>query len=318
MGVDTFMHALAALAQQAHAARPTPRHARCGERQFRLRRRCRILPTLHPDARGERADARGRFTLTNPDSFMGKLVLFGRLCFAIAIVAFGVEHLVYADFVTRVVPFWPAWIPAHASWAYGVGVALVIAGAAIIFRIQARAIAMLLGAAILLSVVSLYLPMVLANLTNGGLITNTFKAIALSGGAFAVARTFARLDGDDGLLWIGRLFFGSFLIVAGVLHFVYPEFVATLVPRWIPGDVFWTYFAAVALIAGGLGIMIPPVARLAALCSGVMIFTWFLILHIPRSVAAPHSVNELTAVFEALAMSGIAFVLAGSARETLH
>jgi len=243
---------------------------------------------------------------------MEKLVSIGRLFFAIAIVAFGLEHLVLGDFVTRVIPTWPALMGERVLWAYVCGVALVAAGGAIIFQKQAREAALLLGGAILLSVVCLYVPLVAPDPTNGGLLTNTFKAIALGGGAFAVARSFSN-PGGDALLWIGRVFFGSFLILAGVLHFLYVAFVATLVPAWIPGHVFWTYFAGVALIAGGAGIMVPRVARLAALLAGVMIFIWFLILHIPRALAVPHSVNELTAVFEALAMSGIGFILAGSA-----
>jgi hypothetical protein len=48
-----------------------------------------------------------------------------------------------------------------------------------------------------------------------------------------------------------------------------------------------------------------------------MIFLWVVLLHIPRAVAAtgPQSRNEWTAVFEALAMSGVAFALAGSLRD---
>jgi len=244
---------------------------------------------------------------------MGTLVSAGRLFYAIGIIAFGLEHLVHADFVTRVVPYWPAWLPGHAMWAYAVGIVLVLLGGAILTGVQARRAALLLGVVILLSVVLLYIPLVAPALTNGGLLTNMFKAVALCGGSFAIARTLAKNKRDSvALLWIGRVFFGSFLILAGVLHFVYRDFVATLVPVWIPGAMFWTYFAGVALFAGGVGIMIPRLSRLAATLCGAMIFTWFLILHIPRAAAVPHSLNELTAVFEALAMSGIAFVLAGS------
>jgi hypothetical protein len=48
-----------------------------------------------------------------------------------------------------------------------------------------------------------------------------------------------------------------------------------------------------------------------------MIFLWVLMLHLPRAVAAADAAsrrNEWTAVFEALAISGIAFVVAGCVR----
>jgi uncharacterized membrane protein len=107
---------------------------------------------------------------------------------------------------------------------------------------------------------------------------------------------------------VGRCSLGAFLVLAGVQHFLFAQFVVTLVPTWIPGAMFWTYFAAVALIAGGVGIIFPPTSRLAAALVGAMIFIWLLVLHIPRGVSM-HNQNEWTAAIEALAFSGIAFAL---------
>jgi hypothetical protein len=44
-----------------------------------------------------------------------------------------------------------------------------------------------------------------------------------------------------------------------------------------------------------------------------MLFLWVILLHIPRAIADPHSGNgnEWTSVFQALAFSGIAFILSG-------
>jgi hypothetical protein len=43
-----------------------------------------------------------------------------------------------------------------------------------------------------------------------------------------------------------------------------------------------------------------------------MLFIWFLILHIPRAIDMPEIANgnELTSVFQALAFSGVALVIA--------
>ena len=75
------------------------------------------------------------------------------------------------------------------------------------------------------------------------------------------------------VIW-GRLCLGAFMTLCGIQHFIYVPFVASLLPTWIPGAVFWTYFAAVALIAGGIGIVVPQLTRLAAVLSGAMIFSW--------------------------------------------
>jgi hypothetical protein len=48
-----------------------------------------------------------------------------------------------------------------------------------------------------------------------------------------------------------------------------------------------------------------------------MIFTWFIILHIPKVIASPFAEagGEITSAFLALAYSGIAFIIAGTADE---
>jgi uncharacterized membrane protein YphA (DoxX/SURF4 family) len=89
------------------------------------------------------------------------------------------------------------------------------------------------------------------------------------------------------------------------------------VPRWIPGHVFWTYFAGIALIAGGLGILIPKLTYLAALLTGIMIFLWIVLLHITRALAAPHDANETTSVFEAIVVSATAFLIAARSEHTV-
>jgi len=64
--------------------------------------------------------------------------------------------------------------------------------------------------------------------------------------------------------------------------------------------------------ASVLGVLLDlRVARLASLLTGVMIFLWVLRLHIPRAIADPYTYvgNEWASVFEALAFSGMAFML---------
>jgi hypothetical protein len=75
---------------------------------------------------------------------------------------------------------------------------------------------------------------------------------------------------------------------------------------------FWTYFAAVALIGSGVSLVTKIKIGLVSLLMGLMIFIWFLILHIPRAVAMPDvdNGNEVTSVFQALAFSGVGFVMA--------
>jgi uncharacterized membrane protein len=249
----------------------------------------------------------------------------GRTLFGVATMASGVLQLVTGDFV-RLVPKLPTWVPAPSAWAYLAGVVLVAIGLALLSGRRARAAASLLGVMVLLMVVFLHAPAMVRNpeidrpFLLGFMWTNPLKALALVGGAAiltgrlpgderalaALARTFARLEP------LGAFLLALFLVVCGMQHFAYRDFVTSLVPSWIPVPEFWTYFTGVALMAGGAGILVPKTARLAATLSAFMIFLWVLLLHIPRALAGPNHANETAGVFEALALSGVALVVAGT------
>lgn len=246
----------------------------------------------------------------------------GRYFFAISMVAFGLQQLMTAGFV-RPVPPWPAWIPSHSFWAYLIGIVLLGAGVAIGTGYRARWAAAGLGTMIFLSILFLHLPLAATNPLAGFMWTNPCKALAMLGGVIILARSLPEEDpGRSSALArlfrklspLGPLFLAGFLILGGIQHFVYADFVAKLVPAWIPGLRFWVYFTGVALIAGGVGILLPKTRRLAATMSGIMMLLWVVLLHIPRALADLQNAGETSGVFEALALSGVAFILADRGR----
>jgi uncharacterized membrane protein len=235
----------------------------------------------------------------------------GRTLFAVGLVAFGVLQFVTGDFVPGRAPSWPAAWPGRLLWAYGTGAFLIAVGIAVAARARARAPALFAAALILAWAFLRQLPLAVADVHLGSAWTRLGKALALAGGAIAVAG-----PATPGGLRIGRAGLGALMVLAGVQHFLHADVVATLVPAWIPGALFWTHLAGAALIAGGVGMNLPPTARPAAALSGAMIFLWVVLLHVPRAVGAgpEQRRNEWTAVFEAVSFSGLAFFLAGSAR----
>jgi uncharacterized membrane protein len=249
-----------------------------------------------------------------------RVVSVGRMFFAIGLMAIGCQHFLFGQFVPMVVPWWPGWIPGRLFWVYLVGAILIDGGGAVLFRIKARLAATLLAEFFLLSFVLLHIPAnVMAGVTRLGGWTGALKAFSLAGCALVVAGTLpetgrgrrAPVGWLDKLIPLGMYPFAIGIIAFGVDHFLYTSYVATLVPAWIPGHIFWTYFAGTALIASGAGMIVRVKARLAATLLGATIFTWILVLHIPRAVADSYSGigDELTSTFEALAKSGVAFIL---------
>jgi len=247
---------------------------------------------------------------------MENLIRAGRGFYGIGIAGIGIQQFIYSDFRPVLLPSWPSSIPGLTTWAYITGAALVLAGIIITFSKRARMVSLFLGVFFFLLFVCfhVYFQVFLSPYDfHLGNWTNPLKELALSGGAFVVAVSFPEeksLAANKLFLVLGRVFFSIMLIAFGIDHFLYTEFVATLVPGWIPGHIFWTYFAAVALIGSGVCILLKIKIRLVGILLGIMLFLWFVVLHIPRAIADPgiQKGNEITSVFQALAFSGIAFL----------
>ena len=160
--------------------------------------------------------------------------------------------------------------------------------------------------------------------------THALKELAFSGGAFVIAGSYspaATIRPESRLIKLleklipfGRVFFSITMIAFGIDHFLYSEFVAGLVPAWIPDHIFWTYFAGAALIGSGVAIIAKIKLKIVASLLGTMIFLWFIFLHIPRGIADPYGDrgNEMTSVIQSFGFSGVAFVIAFGTRPGIN
>ena len=244
----------------------------------------------------------------------------GRVFFALGMLGLACEHFVFGDFVTARAPAWPELWPGRLPFAYVTGGVFVLCACAILFRRGERTAALIFAGAIVVWAVLRSIPFTISSPAFGGQWTQTGKSFVLLGGALAVASL--ATPGSDGRLAarsiyglrLARIFLSAFLILTGIQHFLHTDFVASLIPAWFPGNAtLWTYLAGIFLIAGGIGMNVRPTARAAALLVGIMVFSWFWIVHIPRTFA---SVSDGLAVFEALAVSGIALMLSAAQRTT--
>lgn len=242
---------------------------------------------------------------------MENLIKAGRLFFAICVAGLAGQQIYYGEFRPVLIPGYATHFPGEVVLVYLLSAILLVAAGSIVLDKQARAMSLLLAGIFAVLFLFCHLPYEVWVDPGGrsvGAWGNALKESAFCGGALIVAGSYR---GDLGF---GRIFFAVTMIVFGIEHFLYAQFVQTLVPAWIPGSLFWTYFAGVALIAAGVSFILRVQLRLAGLLLGGAIFIWFLVLHIPRAVVAPvtDNGNELTSVFEALGFSGIAFLIAYS------
>jgi uncharacterized membrane protein len=241
------------------------------------------------------------------------LLTVGRLLFALSVVASGIYQLVTGRFV-NLVPVNPAHVQA---WqAYLLGVLLVLIGLGLLIRKTVSAAAITLAALLLVLFFGFSLRVALPQASMGYVWVDPLMILAILSGVGLAA---VRHDGSS----LDRVFnaltrfapwaLGAFLAYCGALHFPYAKYVAGLIPPWIPAHLFWTYFAAIALIAGGIGVLVSRTARLAATLSGIMLFSWVFLVHIPLAINT-HTVTEVSRGFQAMQDSAVAFMLAGTVR----
>jgi uncharacterized membrane protein YphA (DoxX/SURF4 family) len=256
---------------------------------------------------------------------MVNLNKLGRVLFGIPFVAFGVQYFIYGRFAGGLPPA-PSWTPGAPVTAYVLGALLIAAGATIAVSAiiaadaKARLFATLLGILIFLCGLLMFIATPSAILHDGTARTRALEPFALGGAAWVLAGSLSALPGaqswnagTDKLVTIGRFIFGASMVVFGYQHFMYGQFVAMLVPSWLPWHIFWTYFFGVALIAAGISIVTGIQARLAAILLGVMFLLWAVVLHAPRVAASPHNGDEWSSLFVAIAMCGSCFIIAAAA-----
>jgi uncharacterized membrane protein len=244
--------------------------------------------------------------------------------FAVALIGWGIIHFLVGDFIVGRAPAWPENVPGKIVWAYASGLLLIVTAAAIIYSTRSieketvagrvgfptRSIAgetmigrvgSLTGLLILIWAGGRNLIHVVPNLDYGFMLTNLGKSITIGSGVLLMSIG----DKKKWVFTFACICIGIFFLIGGIQHFIFIDFVKTLVPRWIPGDVFWSYVAAVGLIASGIALVTGVLRKLAALIASWMVFVWFLILHIPRGFGETASYNEWIAIFESLAVSAI-------------
>jgi putative oxidoreductase len=108
------------------------------------------------------------------------------LLFAVAITAFGIEHLLRARF-GKAVAFMIPWVPGNPFFAYLTGIALLAAGLSIAANIRVRLTAILLGIPFLLCVLLLWVPKVDAHPFGVSIRTCAFETLAMCGSVLTLA-----------------------------------------------------------------------------------------------------------------------------------
>ena len=118
--------------------------------------------------------------------------------------------------------------------------------------------------------------------------------------------------GVDRIMPLGRVAFAVPLAVFGSEHFTLTANIASLVPRWIPFPLFWTYLVGLAFLCAAVSIALLIQARLAAALVGLTMFMFVVVMDLPAVAANPHNRFFWALALRQLAFSGGALAFAMS------
>jgi len=131
--------------------------------------------------------------------------------------------------------------------------------------------------------------------------------------AWAARSEIASAQGLEKIVALRNLCLAVPLAVFGALHLFGPQFVQAIVPRYMPGRMFWVYFVGCALIAASLSIATGIAVRWSGALLGVMMFMFVLMLYLPSALTHLHARFTWTIVFRESSFGGAGWIIAGMA-----
>jgi uncharacterized membrane protein len=143
--------------------------------------------------------------------------------------------------------------------------------------------------------------------------TNVLEPIAIG----SLAWLMPGLGGFPRWLHIASRYLFAFALIAfGTAHFQVINFIASMVPDWIPWHWFWTVFFGVAFVAAGISFATGFLDRWAALGVGLMFAIWTVTIHLPAVLnfflipGTPQDPDKWSDVFIVVALWGGSWALA--------
>lgn len=248
---------------------------------------------------------------------------FGWRVYGLGVMALGVASLAFGEFD----PGQPVAknFPARTALAYAAGTLMVVAAAAVQWRrTTAR------GAAAL----TVYYALFVVLLMDGRVLLSHYATyvtyedmamqLAIAAGGLIVFATAARGDWPGGGGWmdaalaarltrLGQVVFGICSLVFGGAHFVYMNFTAPLVPKWLPPtQEFWGYATGIGFVVAGVAILTGVQARLAAVLLTAMLACFGILVNEPTLLADHSSHWNWSESAVNLAVVGAAWVVTDS------
>lgn len=247
-----------------------------------------------------------------------KVLVFAPVFEAVALAMFAAEHFFAATALAGIVP---SWLPYPLFWTYFFGGALLAAAVSFILRRLVGWSALLLALFFVIIVATLDVPGIPKSFHDRLFWTLTARELSFAGGAMVLAGSaWVNRDSPLALLLrrVGRVIVALVMVFYGVEHFFFPHNVPgvpleKMTPVWIPGAAAVAYFVGIVIIAGGVGLIVPRLARTSAAVAGTVLVVLTALFYGPIAVSeinTPLAVEGLNYVGDTLLFAATV-ILAG-------
>jgi len=238
---------------------------------------------------------------------------FGWRVFGLGIVALSLVGFIWGDFISGQ-PV-PKWFPERTALAYVAAVFMFAVGAGLEWR---RTLAWAAAALVVYyGVIVLLLEngrVIFKNLAVFGAYSGAAEPLAVTAAALIIYAASADLAPANAtrLTRIAQLAFGVCALLFGAAHFVYMNYTAPLIPKWLPpSQEFWGYATGAFHVASGIAILTGIQARLAAILAAVMYALFIPMVFVPVLMTEP-SAFRWTELATTIALIGVALTVADS------
>lgn len=107
---------------------------------------------------------------------------------------------------------------------------------------------------------------------------------------------------------VGRVAFGAMLVIFGCVHLLFSDFIATMIPTFVPGRELWPYATGSAMLVAGLSQVACYHSRLSSRLVCLLFLSWLPLVHFGRIIADP-SVGEVLFATVAVTLAAGALML---------
>lgn len=95
---------------------------------------------------------------------------------------------------------------------------------------------------------------------------------------------------------IGRVLFAVPFGIFGIMHIMFYDAMAGMVPEYIPGGGIWVYITGMALLGACIAIITKKMAKIACMLLALLLLVFILTMHVPGLMSADDGQMQMSMI----------------------